>query len=419
MTISKISDLKEAEYNPRTITEESFKGLKFSIDEFGDLSGIVFNKKTGSLVAGHQRLKAIKDQYGDVNIINNQILLPNGEVFNVRIVDWDQKKEKAANIAANNPHIQGEFTSGLAVLLEELKIDLPDIVTELKFDEISIPKIVLTDEEKQILNDVPEISSEAISQKGDIFILDGKHRVMCGDSTSRTDVELLMDGKLAKITHTDPPYNVDYGANKKHPSWNVRAIIGDKQNSEQWEMFCKDFIKNIIEFTTGDIYVWGASGPEGMKMRLALVENKCHWSSTIIWKKQQLVLSPAKYQRMYEPCFYGWHNKSSFVADRKQTEVWEFDRPRKSDLHPTMKPVELCANAIANSSNVADIVLDLFLGSGSTLIAAAETNRTCYGLELDPIYVDVILKRYKALYPKASFECLSREFNFEELFNNA
>ena len=130
-------------------------------------------------------------------------------------------------------------------------------------------------------------------------------------------------------------------------------------------------------------------------MRLWLVDLGAHWSATIIWKKQQLVLSPAKYQRMYEPCFYGWFDKSSFGGDRKQVEVWDLDRPLNSKLHPTMKPVEVCERAILNSSQWDDIVLDLFLGSGSTLIACEKTNRICYGMELEPKYVDVICKRYE------------------------
>jgi len=140
--------------------------------------------------------------------------------------------------------------------------------------------------------------------------------------------------------------------------------------------------------------MWGASGPEGMKARLWLVEAGCHWSATIVWKKQQLVLSPANYQRMHEPCFYGWFNKSSFQADRKQTEVWEIDRPLRSDLHPTQKPVELALRAVGNSSKSSALILDPFLGSGTTLIACEKRGRRAFGLEIDPHYCDVIRKRW-------------------------
>ena len=196
------------------------------------------------------------------------------------------------------------------------------------------------------------------------------------------------------MIHTYPPYNVDYGASK-NPRHKIRTIENDKQSPEEWETFCKALFEIFKSFNDGDIYMWGASCPEGMRMRLWLTEAGCHWSATIIWKKQQLVLSPAKYQRMYEPCFYGWFNKSTFGADRKETEVWEINRPHDSKLHPTMKPVELCEKAIKNSSQWDDIVLDLFLGSGSTLIACEKTNRICYGMEIDPHYCDVIIQRYE------------------------
>ena len=159
----------------------------------------------------------------------------------------------------------------------------------------------------------------------------------------------------------------------------------------------------------GDLYVWGASGPDGMRQRLTLIDGGAHWSATIIWKKQQLVLSPAKYQRIYEPCFYGWpaDYRSSFAGDRKQVELWEFDRPRDSKLHPTMKPIPLCAHAISNSSKPGDIVLDLFGGSGSTLIAADQLGRACYMMELEPRYCDVIVKRFLAnAGVDAPIECL-------------
>ena len=246
---------------------------------------------------------------------------------------------------------------------------------------------------------VPEPPKEAITQPGDIWQL-GDHRLMCGNSTDNADVALLTNGDKAGMVFTDPPYNCDYGSSK-NPRHKIRTIENDKQSPQQWEQFCKALFEMFREYSTGDIYMWGASGPEGMRMRLWLVEMGCHWSATIIWKKQQLVLSPANYQRMYEPCYYGWFEKSSFNNPmgsgnaRTETEVWEIDRPLDSKLHPTMKPVELCCRGISNSSKKGDIVLDLFLGSGSTLIACEKLGRKCYGMELDPIYCDVIVERWQ------------------------
>ena len=217
---------------------------------------------------------------------------------------------------------------------------------------------------------------------------------MCGDSTKKEDVERLMGGVLADMIHTDPPYNVDYGVSK-NPRHKIRTIENDKQNPQEWEEFCRSVFENFKLFNKGDVYMWGASGPEGMKMRLWLTETGCHWSATIIWKKDRLVLTPANYQRMYEPCFYGWFGKSTYDGGRKEVEVWEMKRPSDSKLHPTMKPIEVCARAIMNSSRERDIVLDLFLGSGSTLIACEKTNRICYGMEIDPKYVDTIIARWE------------------------
>jgi site-specific DNA-methyltransferase (adenine-specific) len=171
-------------------------------------------------------------------------------------------------------------------------------------------------------------------------------------------------------------------------------------SNEAWIEFNKALVGNIKDYYLGgDIYVWGASGPAGMRQRLLLIDLGFHWSATIIWKKQQMVFSMSKYQRIYEPCFYGWLDKSTFAAGMKQKEVWEFDRPLNSKLHPTMKPVEVCIYGIANSSNRGDIVLDPFLGSGSTMVACQNVNRKCYGLELDPGYCAVVMQRMKDAFP--------------------
>jgi len=244
------------------------------------------------------------------------------------------------------------------------------------------------------IDEVPELPKEPKSKLGEVYQL-GDHRLMCGDATKKEDVEKLMDGDKADMVFTDPPYNVDYGVSK-NPRHKIRTIENDKQSDSEWKDFNHNFIQNIIDFYKGgDIYVWGAPGPEGMRQRLWLNDIGFHWSTTIIWKKQQLVLSPAKYQRIYEPCFYGWLEKSTYRGGRKQTEVWEIDRPLNSKLHPTMKPIELCCRAIKNSSERDNIVLDLFGGSGSTLIACEQLNRKCYIMELDPKYIDVIIERWE------------------------
>ena len=221
------------------------------------------------------------------------------------------------------------------------------------------------------------------------------HFVICGDSTDVDVVDLLMGDERAKMAWTDPPYNVDYGVSK-NPRHKIRAIEGDKQTADEWESFVLSFGKLLKKHCEGDVYIWGASGPDGMRMRLLLIEKLgLHWSATIAWVKQQLILTPANYQRQYELMLYGWFgDRSSYVGDRKQTEVWHIDRPLNSPEHPTMKPLETAERAVLNSSRKGDVVLDLFLGSGTCLVACEKLGRQCYGVEVVPAYVSVTLERW-------------------------
>jgi DNA modification methylase len=332
-------------------------------------------------VGGHQRLKIIKAR-GDKNV-------------DVSVVDLDEPKEKALNLALNK--ISGDWDlPGLKDLLEELDTgDFDMDITGFDAGEIEDLMTQFHDDGEDEGDEVPELPEEPETKPGDLLEL-GKHRVLCGDATVATDYEKLMSGAKADLLFTDPPYNVNYGANKKHPSWKNRNIRNDNLSDSDWLDFNREWLGNVlVNYKGGDVYIWGAPSPDGMAQRLLLVQMGFHWSATIIWKKQQLVLSPAKYQRMYEPCFYGWHNKSTFVADRKQVEVWEVDRPHDSKEHPTMKPVLLVQMGVRNSSKVGEIALDPFLGSGTTLIAAEKLGRVCYGMEIDPRYCDVIKKRYE------------------------
>jgi len=378
-----VGKIKPARYNPRLDLkpgDPDYEKLLKSIEEFDCVEPLVWNKRTGNLVGGHQRLKILKAR-GDKSV-------------EVSVVDLDEPKEKALNLALNK--ISGDWDlPALKDLLEEL--DTGDFDMDITgFDASEIEDLMTQfhvdgDDEE---DEVPELPEEPETKVGDLLEL-GKHRVLCGDAVVATDYEKLMAGVKADLLFTDPPYNVDYGSTK-NPKHKIRSIANDSMSDSEWLDFNREWLGNVlINYNGGDVYIWGASGPDGMAQRLLLVQMGFHWSATIIWKKQQLVLSPAKYQRMYEPCFYGWHNKSTFVADRKQTEVWEVDRPHDSKEHPTMKPVLLVQMGIKNSSKVGGIVLDPFLGSGTTLIAAEKLGRVCYGMEIDPRYCDVIKKRYE------------------------
>ena len=385
-----IHELHPADYNPRKNLkpgDPEFEKLKRSIETFGNVEPIVWNRRTGNVVGGHQRLKVLT-VLGETHV-------------ECVVVDMAEAEEKALNVALNK--ISGDWDlPHLKDLIDDLKANGAFDVTLTGFDKYELCNLFPEslagvredgfDPDKETDFTVPPFT-----ERGDIWQL-GPHRLVCGDSLMADDVAALMDGRKANMVFTDPPYNVDYGANKMNVRWKIRKIENDHQSKDQWDVFCREMTQRILENCDGDMYVWGASGPDGMRQRLTLIENGAHWSATIIWKKQQLVLSPAKYQRIYEPCFYGWPEgvRSSYVGDRKQVELWEFERPRDSQLHPTMKPIPLCAHAIANSSSKGDLVLDLFGGSGSTLIAADQIGRACYMMELMPRYCDVIVKRYMA-----------------------
>lgn len=358
--------------NAKKHPDKQLKQIAESIKEFGWQQPIVVDNN-GVIIVGHGRWEAY-------NRFKDELKLKEPEI---KTANLTEEQAKAYRLADNKLN-ESEWDMKLAI--DELK-ELSKEMQELTGFDLDL--LIEPDENDDV---IPE-DVEPICKLGDLWQLGG-HRLLCGDATKAEDVERLMDGKLADMIHTDPPYNVDYGVSK-NPKHKIRTIENDKQSPEKWEDFCKKLFENFKLFNKGDVYMWGASGPDGMRMRLWLTEMGCHWSATIIWKKDRLVLTPANYQRMYEPCFYGWFGKSTYNGGRKEVEVWDMKRPSDSKLHPTMKPVEVCQRAIINSSRERDIVLDLFGGSGSTLIACEKTNRTCYMAELDPKYCDVIIKRWE------------------------
>ena len=396
----RIEDVKAYENNPR-INEKAIEAVTASLKEFGFRQPIVVDKD-GVIIVGHTRYKAAQ-----------KLGLEKVPVHVAQ--DLTDAQIKAYRIADNQTATLAEWN------YELLPIELKDLQSMdfnlelLGFDSDQLAKILdpgitegLTDPD-----DVPEAPAEPITKPGDLWLL-GEHRLLCGDSTNRDYVAYLMKGDKAGLIFCDPPYNVNYGISK-NPRHKIRSIENDSMSTDEWSIFCHKMYEIFKEFNTGDIYMWGASGPEGMRMRLWLVEMGCHWSATIIWKKQQLVLSPAKYQRMYEPCFFGWFDKSSFGDDRTQTEVWEINRPLNSKLHPTMKPVELCIKGITNSSVPGTIVFDGFLGSGSTLIACEQTGRKCFGVEIDPAYCDVIKNRWEQFTGKKAQRVVNETYLAENL----
>jgi DNA modification methylase len=482
----KLSDIKAAPYNPRVICEDALVGLGYSIEEFGDLSGITVNIKTGNLVTGHQRIKAIKTAYGDLEIVNDKITLPTGQIFSVRKVDWPLNKEKAANIAANNQYIQGDWTSELGNLLEEVQVELPDLFDNLYFNDLvaDVPEAEIDSNETEISEDeVPKIATEPVIQKGDLILL-GKHRVLCGDSTNVQHVDRLMDGKKAQLVHADPPYGMgkekdgvigdnQYGAKLDafqllwweavRPWLDGNASVYIWGNAEDlWRLWFVGGLKDIERVTFRNEIVWDKGGGgmavgteagrmyqssercllfmlgeqgfstnadnywegwEPIRKYLATqkstmgwtdkwvatnlgIDPRLHWFSTSQWemptKEKYLCLQKLAngkaFQRDYEDLKREFYATRAYFdnAHENMTDVWGYKRVQGEERHghATPKPVGMVARAIKSSCPENRLVVEPFLGSGSTLMACEQTNRICYGMELSEAYCQVIAERY-------------------------
>ena len=310
------------------------------------------------------------------------------------VVDLDEQQEKALNITLNK--VSGEWDlPKLADLISELDDGIFDISIT-GFDAAEIEHLFSQVHDKDVKEDdfdVDEALKEpVVSKLGDLWHL-GKHRLFCGDSTKAETYEILMDGKKANLVVTDPPYNVNFTAGTEKE----RLIKNDHQPDSEFYQFLLDAFENIYEHLAdgGALYVFHAD-TEGLNFRNAVRKVGFHLSGVCIWVKDSLVLGRNDYHWQHEPVIYAWKptGRHRWYADRKQTTVWQFDRPKRSKEHPTMKPVALCAYPIKNSSAPNGIVLDPFGGSGSTLIACEQLDRICYMVELDEKYSDVIVKRY-------------------------
>ena len=376
----KTEQLIPAEYNPRKDLKQGdadYEKLKRSIEQFGYVEPVIWNKTTGKVVGGHQRLKVLLD----MGITEVECV----------VIEMDEEKEKALNIALNK--ISGDWDKDkLALLISDLQgADFDVSLTGFEPGEIDdLFKDTLKDGIHDDEFDVDaELQKPAITKQGDVWIL-GRHRLVCGDSTKAETFALLMDGKQANLAVTDPPYNVNYEGT-------AGKIQNDNMSNEAFYDFLFAAFTNTEAVMTQDasIYVFHAD-TEGLNFRRAFSDAGFYLSGTCIWKKQSLVLGRSPYQWQHEPVLFGWKKKGKHMwySDRKQTTIWEFDKPKKNGDHPTMKPIALLAYPIMNSSLTNCIVLDPFGGSGSTLIACEQSERICHTIELDEKYCDVIVKRY-------------------------
>ena len=374
------ANLLPADYNPRKDLkpgDPEYEKLKRSLEQFGYVEPVIWNKATGRVVGGHQRLKVL-------------IGMGITEVECV-VVDLPEDKEKALNIALNK--ISGDWDKDkLAVLIADLQGTAFD-VSLTGFDAAEIDdlfKDTLKDGVKDDNFDVDaELKEPPITKPGDIWTL-GRHRLVCGDSTKPETFDLLMAGAKANLVITDPPYNVNYEGS-------AGKIQNDNMGNEAFYEFLLAAFQNTAAIMADDasIYVFHAD-TEGLNFRRAFADAGFYLSGCCIWKKQSLVLGRSPYQWQHEPVLYGWKKggKHQWYTGRKETTIWEFDKPKKNGDHPTMKPIPLLAYPIMNSSMSNTLVVDPFGGSGSTLIACEQTDRSCNTIELDPKFCDVIVKRY-------------------------
>jgi len=396
-----IESIKPYKNNAKTHPREQIDQIKKSIEEFGmdDPIGIWKDE----IVEGHGRLIACKE-------------LGMKQVPIIRLDHLTDEQRKAYTLAHNKLTMNSDFD--LDILNQELMsidgIDMSEFGFDVGFEE----------KEYEIIEDeVPEAPSEPKSKLGEIYQL-GDHRLMCGDSTNINDVNKLMDGAVADLVVTDPPYNVAIENSQG------MTIQNDNMGSSQFLSFLTEAFNCLNESLKfgGAFYVWFASR-EHINFETALNNNGLQVRQELIWNKNALILGRSDYQWKHEPCLYGWKEGAShyFVDDRSQTTVIEDnkpdikkmkkeemqklleeiysdkvsstiiieDKPVVNDLHPTMKPIKLIARLVNNSSRAGELVLDLFGGSGSTLITCEQLNRKCYMMEYDPVYVDVIIERWE------------------------
>jgi DNA modification methylase len=386
----KINAIKPNKDNPRLIKDDKFKKLVKSIQEFPEMLKLrpIIVDEDMIVLGGNMRLKASKDAGLK-------------EVW-VEVAEGLTEEQKKEFIVKDNVGF-GEWEWDMlanewdSVQLAEWGLD----VWENEDDKEPEAGLIEDDE-------IPEVKESKV-KRGDIWQL-GEHRLMCGDSTSLDDVAKLMNGEKADMVFTDPPYNIDFQGTMSCtskdgeiitmkdgysvPNSQYEGIKNDKKTKEEFKPFIEKTLERIKENVIGGWYVCFSSSTLEELLN-PLIEKGMRWKSIIVWNKNQSPMGGGNFRKKYEPIVYGYFNNNFYGKEYSEDDVWDIDRTRKNDLHPTMKPIPLIEKAIGYSSKKNGSVLDLFLGSGSTLIAAEKLNRKCYGMELDEKYCDVIIERWE------------------------
>jgi len=399
----KVAEINPAAYNPRKELrpgDSDYEKLKASIDSFGYVDPVVWNRRTKNLVGGHQRFKILMAQ--------------GAQEIEVSVVDLDLPQEKMLNLALNR--ISGEWdTDKLGQLLHELQ-QMPDIDLGLTgFDLPEVSQVLdrmekAKDDDFNLDEELGKIK-QPVTKMGELIEL-GEHRLLCGDSLKPEDMARLIGDKKINLIFSDPPYNVDYyGGNRPNPkvrpkpSRQWQRIYNDNLTQEEYEVWLSKIFENVVPYLASGapIYIWNGHRQFG-PMYLMLNKLGFHISCVLTWAKQNFAIGYGDYNQQTEFCLYGWledNGAHRWYGPTNESTLWEIDRePTSSYSHPTQKSVSLAHRAIKNSSQRGDIVLDMFLGSGTTLIGAEGLNRICFGMELDPYYCDVIVRRYIKLVGK-------------------
>lgn len=392
-----VATLKPAPYNPRRIDPAAMAALTKSLERFGDVQPIVWNKRSGLVVAGHQRLKILRAK--------------KVRQTTVVVVDLDERSERALNIALNSPSLSGEFTADLAALLAAIQRDDELLFAQLRFAELleQIAPRPVSDPDT-----APPCPSKSRTRPGDLYTL-GRHRLLCGDSSDADLVAAACAGERVDLMLTDPPYGVDYVGKTRYlakrgiGTATYRDIASDAEHD--YRAWFARFLRVVPWADPATFYVF-MSSTHIHDLRLALDDVGLTWGDYLIWVKNTPVLSRKDYnqrtelvamgfpspeqQERAEFAVYGWPHRHRFYGGFKRNNVLEYPRPKVSKLHPTMKPVEMLKQLMEDGSPSGGVVYEPFCGSGSTIIAAELLDRRCYAIELDPLYIDVAVQRWEA-----------------------
>lgn len=398
-----IADLTPAGYNPRTIGKKALKGLQASLREFGLVQPVVWNKRTGTVVGGHQRLKALAAA-GETHV-------------DVVVVDLPLEREKALNLALNSEGIQGDWTTEALAMLDELHASMPDLSASLLMPDLTkmLQRQFHIEPPAAKDPDVPAVPKTPTTKAGDVWTL-GRHRVACGDSRDPKVLAAALAGGQADVLWTDPPYGISYesvGRVQRARRLGVsKASCGVKPIQNDGSAGLGSFLGDLLASLDSSMrpgarfYIAAPARPQGTEFRIRIAEIGWTLHQVLVWVKDRFVLGHSDYHYRHEDVLYGWkpgkgrlgrgrHEGTRWYGGNDRDTVFEIPRPARSDEHPTMKPVELVVQHLRCSAKEGDVVLDPCGGSGTTLLAAEALGLPSAVVELSPGYVDVIVQRWE------------------------